>query len=87
MAGIVKMLHALHEPSDKYSYHAHRKRIRVSQPRNQKRTLPRQAFTVPGPFSAYYGLCPHHKDCGVCTCSIWLILINLLVVLVPSIKA
>ena len=36
MAGIVQMLHALQPPYDKYSYHAHRKRKRLPQPRIQR---------------------------------------------------
>ena len=38
MAGIVQMLHAHATPYDKYSYHAHTKRTRATQPRDQARS-------------------------------------------------
>ena len=87
MAGIVQMLHAHKPPYDKYSYHAHPKRIRATQPRTQAGSPSGQTPTVPGPFSARCGRCSHSTGHRVCSSPIWLILINLLIVLVPSITA
>jgi hypothetical protein len=78
MAGIVQMLLALQPPYDKYSYHAHRKRKRLTQPRNQKGASASMASQIPGPCRTRRGVSSHSKDCGVCSSPIWLILINLI---------
>ena len=47
MAGIVQMLHARIQPSDKYLLNANRERTLRTQPRTQARTLPCMAAAIP----------------------------------------
>jgi len=60
MAGIVQMLHALHEPYDKYLYHAHRKRTLQTQPRTQTRSPSSMASAIPGSCRTTRGVVTHH---------------------------
>ena len=77
MAGIVQMLHALQPPNDNYSY-AHPKRTRATQPRNQTRRTATVSPAVPGPCATVLAVSHRKEHHCLLTCSIWLILINLL---------
>jgi len=91
MAGIVQMLHGLKPPYDKYQY-ANGIRIRPVQSargraRDQARPCTQISPTVPGSCSTMLAVSHHTDSHRLLTGHIWPILVNLLVVLVPSITA
>ena len=97
MAGIVQMLHARKQSNDNYLY-AHPKRVRATQPRDQNRFSTQQSATVPGHRGASVAVSTgmadthrlstvyHGQIHGDCSCHIWPILINLLIVIVSVTK-